>query len=61
MEMSLSGPLEVVTEEKLSQLWPQPRSIEQQDGPPLCIRGTELPIMISTGTGPGNQLSHSFV
>ncbi|XP_052768844.1 uncharacterized protein LOC128209056 isoform X2 [Mya arenaria] len=51
VEMSLSGPLEVVTEEKLSRLWPQPQSIEQQEGPPLVITGPAFPVMISMATG----------
>ncbi|WAR19131.1 TNKS-like protein [Mya arenaria] len=57
VEMSLSGPLEVVTEEKLSRLWPQPQSIEQQEGPPLVITGPAFPVMISMATGSGPRLS----
>ncbi|XP_053390843.1 uncharacterized protein LOC128553692 [Mercenaria mercenaria] len=44
-------PPQVVTEEKLSRLWPQPQSIEQQEGYPFHIRKPALPVMISVATG----------
>lgn len=44
-------PPQVVTEEKLSLLWPQPQIIEQQEGYPIHLRKSTLPILISVTTG----------
>ena len=52
MDVSRKPP-QVVTEEKLSSLWPQPQSIEQQEGYPFHIRKSTLPVMISVATGAG--------
>ncbi|XP_060562168.1 uncharacterized protein LOC132721814 [Ruditapes philippinarum] len=50
LDVSMKPP-QVVTEEKLSRLWPQPQSIEQQEGYPFHIRKPTLPVMISVATG----------
>lgn len=49
--LETSRPPHVVTEEKLSRLWPQPQSIEQQEGPPFHIRKPDLPVIVSVATG----------
>ncbi|KAL4238827.1 hypothetical protein ACF0H5_003534 [Mactra antiquata] len=49
---SVRKPPQVVTEEKLSNLWPQPQCIEQHEGYPFHIRKPILPIMISSSSGP---------
>ena len=42
----------MVTEEKLSLLWPQPQSIIQKEGKPFRPKGT-LPVFLSAGVGSG--------
>lgn len=46
----------VVTEEKLSRLWPLPRSTEQREGPPFHLRKPMLPVMICVATGSGKVI-----
>lgn len=49
-------PPQVVTEEKLSRLWPLPQSIEQIEGPPFHVRKPALPVMICVATGSGELI-----
>ena len=48
-------PPRVVTEERLSLLWPQPQSIIQKEGKPFHPKGS-LPVFISAGVGSGQCL-----
>ncbi|KAH3846028.1 hypothetical protein DPMN_088324, partial [Dreissena polymorpha] len=53
-DLSMTAP-QVVTEEKLNHLWPQPRRLEQREGPPFCLNHSFIPVMISTATGSASR------
>lgn len=44
-------PPQVVTEEQLSYLWPQPHHIVQHEGSPLLLKNNTLSVLISVGFG----------
>lgn len=53
----IQPPHPVVTEEKLSLLWPQPQSMLQQETKPFVIRH-HLPVYVSGGPAESKKLAY---